>query len=703
VVQRSWKQGLLAWSAVLALGLLVILATRGGERSSPRLPREPEQVDSAPPQSVLSERAAEPTAAREPAKIGRKTPRKKRIQQAPQATLVVQAVAEDSGKPIDGVRVLVDASGTLRGRTTAERSAVECSVPSGVGIRLHVEGQDLLFGRASTFVPALAAGERREVVVRLPVGGLHYFGRVLGEGGAPVAGARIALSVSSDEPRARHATDAAGLFELVVGKREPEEPLELRIEAPGLAVALGRVEPGHDTPERAQVFRLRPSATLVGRVLDGLGRPLTGRVVVVRAPGGALRQPRPSKTSFEHQDVEPWVAESDGGGAYRLDDLPARTALRAEAPREEGLRPEVHDLVLCPGEVRYLDFVLENPVSLSLLVLDPEGEPLPGLELRAERASSPESGCFSNAGFVVVRTDDHGWCRTERAVPGLWRIGPLRDARTDLAPWGERIEVQPVPASQSAVLRLPRGLYLRGRVEGPGGAPAKRATVSVRSEPCDRERVEHAVRDGTFEIGPLVAGEYLLEARARSGLLGGGEVRAPAGAQGIVLRLPRSSGSIHGEVFAGGSPAEQAVVRILPGTGRPACERWTSEEGRFAFKRLPPGLYDLFATDGKGGWGQALDLAPGPGSGPPARIELAPAATVRVVYVGEARLATVRALRGERVVASDEVASGLDGILWVPPGTLTIELLMQDGGSTSLGTSRRVVARLDEEVEVTFP
>lgn len=764
---RRWVLGLMV---VLGVAVLAILLKKRGDEVQPPVAVEEESATATPDEdgALVSPPANAPefpeaipaeTTARQPLLESQDASAEEPA--SPRATLVVRTIAETTGEPLEGVTVDVvkvlppvellsvlgggDGESTLGAffedldkrylglhRTTDAGGSVEYPVPPGQAIALTAEGQDLLVGKAEQTITPLLPGERREIVVKLSVGGRRFHGRVLDrEKRIPVVGARVSVTEEEDEETLSSVpTDSTGAFEVVVSQRED---FNVRIEAEGFGPAYGKIRSGHESPATAQVFRLARSASLVGRVLDARREPIEWATVWVRTNREDLFQPVPGGFLLGSPDDEDpvWSAEADEDGRFRLVALPPRVSLELGLGDEE--HPRMLHLTLAPGEERTMDIVREQEVVLAGQVLDQDGRAVPELELWMNRSDPSEPSAFFSKDWLsanplhTLQTGPDGRFR-QLLLPGTWRVGPAPEeegnslfallgksaqkrARVDserFAPFGTLIEVQPEPGEQESILRVERGLFIRGRVVDPDGHPVGDSWVSSRTSSF-YGRSARCAADGSFALGPLVDGQYFLSASAQAGFRASEEVSARPGGEDLVLHLQRSAGSLRVRVVEAGRGVGAELWGEKRGDPRSDFGWSADENGEAEWKALAAGIYDLIATSQAGGIGFASGLSPSGQEEPVVTIELQQSTTVRVTYLGDEPWVLLRGVRDETPVSFGLVRSGTSGVLLVPPGPLTIEATPMSTLSTleaepgAVRWSRDVEAVLGEEPEVVFP
>jgi hypothetical protein len=284
-----------------------------------------------------------------------------------------------------------------------------------------------------------------------------------------------------------------------------------------------------------------------------------------------------------------------------------------------------------------------------------------------------------NTGEVVLetKTDSDGRFSFPDVSPGKWWIGPApqRDDWDAADPEAIAAVAQPVEVlegspRQEVLVRVHRGLYIRGRLLDPAGEPAPDTDVMAKMEGVHGLLLVNVASDATFALGPLVPGRY--------SLIGGGWdhadsawVEATAGDENVVLRL-RAGGSLRGTTLDGATG--QGCASRLVCSAKGAVVITADEDGTFQIGNLLPGTYHLVATASGQRIGVLRDIAVQPGSGTDGLIvTLMPGALLRLKHAGkEASLryqirsnGALVAWGGLRPAGSFETA--------VPPGRLSVE------------------------------
>lgn len=529
----------------------------------------------------------------------------------------------------------------------------------------------------------------------------QFHGRIVAdESGAPIAGARVA--------REGHAqtvfTDADGRFEWPLDANRSDE---LRIRAQGRALSVVRVEPGHADAQHALEVRLALGATIDARVRGDVAP--AGLRLVVLAPSSALRDvvaPRSRDDTFVFD------APFDRDGRAWLADLPPRVALAVQASGEESRTP-LGEVVLEPGETRVLDVDLGTDVRLVVRVVDQHGAPVRAARviLTQRPQTPPERGdaCYVQfddfrTAFLRVPTDDAGLAMLGRVPAGTWWLGLAKEepdaANGDVAAFASRFEIADGVREHEITLRVDRGLYLRGRIVDARGAPVGRAYVG-----CERADLGGWVTgdvgdDGRFALGPVASGVHRVRVIPHGEHLAPEPQDAAADGPPLLFTLVRG-GEIAGVVLdaATGDGARADWICSRSG-GEVVSHGSLGDDGVLAIGGLATGTYAISArtTDGRAGFVDRIDVEAG-GVRAGVRVELAPAARLRVRYSGGPERATCTVRVGGATVASGELVRGAVSEWFVPAGRAVVGLAHGDAPPTA----REVDVAAGARVEVVVP
>jgi hypothetical protein len=503
---------------------------------------------------------------------------------APPAVLTIRIVAKSSRDPVQGVRVKlyrdepsikpavpVDGShGSFdEWPLTNDRGLVELEVPSGEEFGFEGADQDRMTSTGYQRVDALAPREERALVVEIPlVDEIRFFGRVLSRSDrTPIAGAvvkpfsagsnsrlyRRTSAPGPSRPDVTNITDAEGRFEIATAAwREPC----LRIDARDFAGTFTAPADGHESVEKELVVLLDPVATLSARVLDSKGAAMSDVVVHLGAERWPLSESEGAMCAPANEPS--WDATTDVAGRCTIAGLPPRVELRIELWRsdeEEAFDKHREPLALEPGELRQVEWRIGTGCELTGKVLDQRGRAVGGetlLLLRPGWRGRYVELYDDDAILARTTTDAQGAYRFVAAPSGRLGLAIDRPDRSDKAPNGEAIasfaDPVEIPISGVAIVHdvtVYRGLYIRGRVIDPSGAPATRAAIRWWPDERSNGMEDVSPENGEFAIGPLVPGRYPLRARSTTDGASSEEAIATAGDDGLVLSLHRAA------VFAG--------------------------------------------------------------------------------------------------------------------------------------------------------
>lgn len=569
-------------------------------------------------------------------------------------------VVDGEGRPVDGAEV------RARSAASWEREA-DRSLRSGADgsfrfaglppkalfeVTARREGSAPATGVAGAALPGRPAPPLRLVLTA----GATLRGRVAGEAGAPVAGARLVLVPSpqggvTDElrhPRQRPpqqveaAADAEGAFEvrhLAAGR------YDLRATAPGFAPLLvpGIELAASPAPLDLGLVTLAAEAAIEGEVVDARGEPVAGAEVEAVASeelrtfrSGALA-PAPSA-----------AAATDERGRFRIGELRPgdRLDLTVRHPRHVAKRlPEVEAPTSEP-----LRIALVDARSIAGRVLGPDGEPVAGVVVNARGECRGEA----RGVLTVSSTDAAGDFRIEGLAPG--RCDLVASAEGFVPAERRGLEVPAERDLEGLVLRLERGEVLEGVVVDEDGAPAADAMVTARTDSRSGAGRFGGLRDetdgdGRYRLEGLAPGTYDIHAfGSLTGAQATAQVEVVAGVNRLDLRLIRKNqATVSGRVLdPDGAPVAGAAVQLSQESSSSGVT--TQGDGSFEIS-IEPGSYT--ATASGRGWADSdplpVEVAAGqPVSGLELRLRPGGAIAGRLLGVEPADLGRVR-VRASRI------------------------------------------------------
>ncbi len=424
-------------------------------------------------------------------------------------------------------------------------------------------------------------------------------GRVVGPGGAPVAGARVTLrargrfdasfGLAPVPDEATTGSDGTFRFETAAPERN-----ELVFEAAGFATTQVAAVKGGAQPK---AIALAAGASLVGSVKKRDGRPAAGVLVRYEATGLETR----------------WI-ETGADGAFRLVDLPLRRGSVVVDAGDDGFA-EAPGVTPGPG-ARPVALALGPPTVLEGRTLDVATlKPVPRVKLSFTVVEEP----------LVARSGADGRYRIRGLRPGEIHVRAdearhVRWTRADVRLEKGATKVLDVP--------LTRGASLSGRVVDEERRPVAEAKVLVSEgdespfgmvmramggDPAARIRSR---ADGTFSASRLPPGENqrltVQHPDYEKGTLGGVSLVAGGTRSGAVVTLRRGlvvTGSVKdldGSPVAGVEVAlsPSRVVRSSSGGRRMQMSfggvseivpAKSGPDGRFELKGVPAGDFALTA------------------------------------------------------------------------------------------------------------
>ena len=406
------------------------------------------------------------------------------------------------------------------------------------------------------------------------------------------SGRRLEVAV-----RTADGAPAAGALVRLKGGLLPDEELDLGGSVPADGSGIAVFEGVPDTSLRVWAVHPRDSLAEAERWFEGV--PESGRIVIRLPPGagGAIHSvagvavmedgtpavdawaEAKQEDPFGEEDFdrpEPAGMRTDGLGRFRITGLrPGPCGISLTLPGEGGEHRGEATAVAGQEDVRVVlrfepaeEEAPEIRRTLTIRVLDPEGNPVPAGELQVKVTVEGRRGysSFGDSFKEGVGTSEV----VEHWFPGTIRICAFHaaDAEGRPLPYGSA-SIGPVPLGDGPFeIRLPPEEILHGRVLGPDGSPFAGAHVLIEflTDPDggaeDWKRAETAVTDseGRFRFGRLGSGGHRVSC-GESGFVPV-EVSARPGPEEVVLRLRRSVDARVMVLDPEGRPVGSARVRV---------------------------------------------------------------------------------------------------------------------------------------------
>jgi hypothetical protein len=190
--------------------------------------------------------------------------------------------------------------------------------------------------------------------------------------------------------------------------------------------------------------------------------------------------------------------------------------------------------------------------------------------------------------------------------------------------------------------------------------------------------------DGTFELAPLVDGEWEIVVGIDDESQGYGEPpprRVKAGATDVEIVLEKSAVAIAGRVVDATTlqPVADAWCSVTNDADRSERARGSGDDGRFEIRFPTGGTFTVRVTtrDGRIGLATNVVVAPG-GKSDALEIALAPGAKLKLTVKDPPAGCRFEVRRDGRVVAADEFGTSREVEPTVPPGRLEVRLFRGD-------------------------
>ena len=412
----------------------------------------------------------------------------------------------------------------------------------------------------------------------------------------PIPAARLLLVWVEEgrELRVSSRTDETGAFALEDLPLGVE--LTLKVEAKSYQPAEVALEPfGQGEARDLAPILLERKSELTGVVVDTQGIPVTGAVVLLhetRMRSGLADALKKMDAIYE-PETPLERRTTDKLGLFNFGEVKPGN-YRIEIQAEGFATLQQPDVWVNPQGVRaVLRFVLGDPATLEVRVVDHEGSPLSGVLLSVQ--PQPD-----NKDLVVITqrtigvTDDDGRSSFDRLATGTyWVFAKI--------PGGLQTLQKDVVAPGSIEIKLPRGSVLSGTVtRADDFQPVPGVGLTFIGD--GQYQIAESGADGKYTIGPLKEGRYTL-------LLGGTDlVLAPSMRESVKVGKGEQTWDISlavGAVIQGqvvdiangkGIPGVWVSASTAPGFGSSIAGQKTDKEGRFRLSGVALKKTKLFVT-----------------------------------------------------------------------------------------------------------
>lgn len=407
-----------------------------------------------------------------------------------QAAKVVVTVIDEASKPIEGAEVHLAEIGERTVKTAADGVATLSPVaPGWIAVQVTAAG----YAPGHSFTQVGSAGATGTVKVTLHKG-VSVSGRVVDEGGAPIAKARVSTASIWDLP---------GVSDPILTDDKGEFTFPAL--APGshtLVATDGEHAPARsapvtvaDRPVRNVKITMQAGGVLAGTVVDDANKPVPFATVRVGGDGQQMWL------------VDARQATSDRTGHFELRGL-ARTKLKVRAESDVAASAIASVDLTATREHEDLRLVLDVKGTIAGIVVDDAGQPVTEVQVNAfpDILGGNEDSAISLAGMSSASTDGAGHFTIRGLPDGAYRLRAARSSGNRFE-WGQQ-----GTAAKTGDKNVRITLAADGRIVGKlalenGNAP-KAAFVQLGYKPGTP-----ASADGTFTLTDVAPGKYDLHVR----------------------------------------------------------------------------------------------------------------------------------------------------------------------------------------------
>jgi protocatechuate 3,4-dioxygenase beta subunit len=452
---------------------------------------------------------------------------------------------EATGKPIDGARIAVyvgqmgwggnrdpnaKAAADLRRTDDKGRFLFEALSPGPVSSAVvqapgYVTASFSMWPPPGNQWPDVKAEETTEVEVALKRGG-SIKGRVLAsEGSEPIQGAEVMLmqtgwaamaSMWLGTPNA--ITGADGSYELTgvtPGKYRLMALAEGFTPAGGEQGVEVEVAPSGGTVERD--LQLISAGIVAGIVVDNMGEPVAGVKIRLRAgPGQANEGGRRGGGRGMNMARQALMGGrspvdlSDEDGKFRLTGVGSDTMWVAYGESDEYVSGETKPFKLAAGETKDVELQMLPGGAIRGTVVDENGRRMAGVRVQVGRLPDELAGKVRISSWEARRalgskaytTDEEGRFFAPNLKPGRTLVRASKDSYITF--YKRNATVRPGETIENYTIALSRGEVLEGTVRGADGAPLRRATISVTTDPNPGSDEEEDTGEASEDVEPAM-------------------------------------------------------------------------------------------------------------------------------------------------------------------------------------------------------
>jgi len=402
----------------------------------------------------------------------------------------------------------------------------------------------------------------------------------------PIPGAKVTVHDLGGEQK-EGLSDASGAYFVRGISVQPRGTTNLNIEAEGYQrISNHKVEVEEGAVTAAQDFYLERNGTVLGRVVDGNGRPLEGVRISAR---------RTHDTNAVVVNIGQ-MTTSAADGSFAVQQVEAGDETFLEGSHRNFLNSRSETFSIEPGqEVAGVELMMKIGGSVTGRVIDEQGAPIAEAIVGARDDVMIEVNPASLANKVY--TDAEGRFTLGRLEAGdLTLISAAKGFLTVEVTGLEVVEGQTAP---SVEIRMTAGAHIAGTVRNSLGEPIGGARVTVIDTSAGMKKLTTSTdTNGKYRFDEL--GYYPVEVEAEAP--GYSKIRLfeqPVNHEGIDFVL-EAFGSIRGRVYAQSGEALRAFSvspRLVDVDGTPKARvpsrTIQNESGDFSFDELQPGIYQV--------------------------------------------------------------------------------------------------------------